>query len=909
LMKKTALWAGFLILLLVLLLCTPAGAEQPTSWNIDPWGDNLHDLSLGQHYTFNNRRISLSQISLNVSIPNSSSKTVHVPMDNAYYEIADDVILIRETDGNRFNGRLAIGTGITLGSGIVVNAGSNTLAKGSKVLILEKNGGLHALSAGEGTTSSKLVTGEKLNIMHCFKDVQLQNSSNSKDGWEIPISFAGISFLDGSGYVSAGENAKLKIKIDYSSGWDGAVYKSKLKEFSVGIEFPNLTIHIERYMTWFSVELPLAKIEMPLEYGFSIDLAPTLSLEGAGKGDTVLSLSAKEGFGITIDYGVYPTDGHWIHKDPEIKLVSADMEGEIYYGLSWGPGITWMDIGGAACVYKFGVVMKGDRTNNDFDPNNPDDKDWHVCGKDKCLEGSVFSRYGPLSIVLTILGHGAVTIKKITEETDEDPVAEYYISKTFGDKSMSSSCPHWAYRLNVQVEDQDGNPVPNVNVSYKNVPEHYEKYASATTDKHGQAVLCTATGEIEVIAMVADPDNPFRPIMARRTIKKKDKAETITLQLDLPTKHVYFKSSESGEITNWPADIDFRPICSQNVRLPHTLPKKPGRQFLGWNTAQDGSGISYAPGTKLTLLDDLTLWAQWTIPGNNWFIVYFASGGTKAPMPQVIPRGQDAVLSTEQPESEYMIFRGWSPSLRKREPLYQPGDTLKFDNQRILIILYAVWDISPISLPIHISFDSSGLKAASLPEDVWLDEHSWILLEPAEPPIDSIWSFVGWSKDPNATTPEYKAGRYYYFSRNTVLYAVWKAHYKVIQGAGSVWVQGSGATQRFVANGNIAYFTELQIDGERFMDGVEISSGSTVADIRYWAMEKLSIGEHTVTFVYKDGEASAKFTVKQKIPQTGDAGHPILWVSLVLLGFAGLIPAIPLCKAGKGFSTPRGRKT
>ncbi len=201
-----------------------------------------YDVSLGQHYTFNNRRISLNQISLNVSIPNSSSKTVHVPMDNAYYEIADDVILIRETDGNRFNGRLAIGTGITLGSGIVVNAGSNTLAKGSKVLILEKNGGLHALSAGEGTTSSKLVTGEKLNIMHCFKDVQLQNSSNSKDGWEIPISFAGISFLDGSGYVSAGENAKLKIKIDYSSGWDGAVYKSKLKEFSVGIEFPNLTI-------------------------------------------------------------------------------------------------------------------------------------------------------------------------------------------------------------------------------------------------------------------------------------------------------------------------------------------------------------------------------------------------------------------------------------------------------------------------------------------------------------------------------------------------------------------------------------------------------------------------------------------------------------------------------------------
>ena len=316
--------------------------------------------------------------------------------------------------------------------------------------------------------------------------------------------------------------------------------------------------------------------------------------------------------------------------------------------------------------------------------------------------------------------------------------------------------------------------------------------------------------------MVADPDNPFRLITARRTIKKKDKAETITLQLDLPTKHVYFKSSESGEITNWPADIDFRPICSQNVRLPHTLPKKPGRQFLGWNTARDGSGTFYAPGTKLTLTDDLTLWAQWTIPGDNWFIIYFANGGTKVPMSQLIPRGQDAVLSTEQPESDNMNFIGWTPSLRKREPLYQPGDTLKFDNPRILIILSAAWDISPISLPIHVSFDSNGLEAASLPEDIWLDEHSWILLEAAEPPSDGIWKFLGWSKDPHATTPEYLADRYYTFTKSTVLYAVWQKQDKPV------------------------------------------------------------------------------------IPKTGDAGCPVLWLSLVMLGFAGLFLAKPLRKTGKG---------
>ena len=128
--KKTALWAGFLILLLILLLCTTAGAEQPTSWNINPWGDNLHDLSLGQHYTFNNRRISLSQMSLNVSITSGSSQAVPVPMVNTYYELADDVILIRETTENAFDftGRPETGKVITLSS-----------APGIDVIVNDKN--------------------------------------------------------------------------------------------------------------------------------------------------------------------------------------------------------------------------------------------------------------------------------------------------------------------------------------------------------------------------------------------------------------------------------------------------------------------------------------------------------------------------------------------------------------------------------------------------------------------------------------------------------------------------------------------------------------------------------------------------------------------------------------------------
>ena len=55
---------------------------------------------------------------------------------------------------------------------------------------------------------------------------------------------------------------------------------------------------------------------------------------------------------------------------------------------------------------------------------------------------------------------------------------------------------------------------------------------------------------------------------------------------------------------------------------------------------------------------------------------------------------------------------------------------------------------------------------------------------------------------------------------------------------------------------------------------------------------------HKVSFVYEDGEASAVFTVRSKVPPTGDTGHPALWLFLVLFGIGGLILALKLRRAG-----------
>ena len=915
-MKKNHILFAGLIFLIALLLCTAAAAapltteeilarkanggtitEEEAAEYLDSLDntENGQDLALGPDYTLDGRKIRLSRIPLQISSPGgNNSQTVYVQLENTYYEIADDVILVHDAEGSRFNGRPTAGTKIGLGSGLRVDPGSSTLAEGSKVLLLEKDGSLHAFYAGAGTDSSTLVARKNLYIMRCFNDMQFHTPNG---GVDIPISFAGISFLDGSGYIQAGEDGALNTNIDVDSEWDVIwfgpipipVCYIYLRDCSLGITLPNLTIHMERYAGWFSVEVPLVEIVEPLAYGFAIDMSPTLSLEGTGEGDTILSVSAREGFNLTITDCAVVSGIGWNHTDPTFDLVDTDMEGDIYYGFSWGPALTWAEVAGFGGFYKVGVVLDAAKSNNDFNPDDKEDLDWHVCGKDNCLEGSAFTRLGPFSAnIVLINGMVSIPIISVTEPSDGDTFAEYYISKTFGDKSMSSLCPHKAWRLDVQVVDQAGDSVPNVSVFYKDVPEHYEAYSSATTDGNGHAALCTATGKIVVTAELANPDDPSHPFTVSQSIEKKAAAESVILQLELSTKHVYFKNAASGEPTVWPNDMSFIPMASKEVTLPDTVPELSGRQFVSWNTAQDGSGDSYAPGVKLTLSENLTLWAQWQIAGDSWYVIYNANGGTKAPGPQIVRKGQDAVLTTEEPEDEKMNFKGWSLDPQSIDPLYHPGDTLRYDSGKSQVVLYARWELSPAERPALIAFDANGGLPDTAPNIISRPKSVWSLLPETEPIWDAQHLFLGWSDNPRANWPKYRAGAAARFEQDTTLYAIWRAQYRVISGSGSVWAKESTKSLRFVANGDFRYFVELQVDGKRFMDGVDISSGSTVADIRPRALENLHVGRHIVTFVYEDGKASAPFIVREPIPKTGDQANPALWLFLTAFGMAGI---------------------
>ena len=812
------------------------------------------------------------------------------------------------------------------------------------------------------------------------------------------------------------------------------------------------------------------------------------------------------------------------------EMNEMNAKGNFRYELAFGPEATadfYIFSVTLGWTLDFGIIMVPTDPPARFSPEDTK-VNWHVC--DECVHANLCPVAGP----------GVTTIKFHSEIVDFDkrwpsaeiifdPFWDFYYSNTFADYGHGT-CPHYGYRTDVLVHNQDGEPLKDAEVSYETVPSHYGPESSALTPGSGRATLYPPADEIMVKATIRSTSEPGKTMTHEQKVNIAKKLNTVDFEFDIPVKHVYFKNSETGEPADWPDDIKFMPFFSENVVLPNALPELSGRHFTGWNTKEDGSGDWYAPGTQLRLTEDLTLWAQWDMAGDYWYVIYSANGGTKAPKPDRARKGMDARITKELPEAGTMIFKGWTLNLHTMDPLYQPGDTVPYDRTKNTVILYAVWNLSPVPEPIHIAFKANGAAGATLPPDLWMEQNSWVRIRAAEPPLGSKYTFRGWSENPAAEDPDFLPGHSYHFykdttlyaiwdnldaltltfmdplpgeasgipdlitiipsvsrdvripdnipqkngkiftgwntdrngggtryapgtvitlqqntvlwaqwetagtnwyvlynanggsyapqaqavplgedavlskepaarddmlfkgwatdphaagaeyqpgdtlpydsnknlvalyalwelgpakrpviisfdanggrqetvprnistpqgvwvqlpeegpswdaqhdflgwtadpqareakwkpgdtvlfDQDTILYAVWKAHYKVIEGAGAIWTKGSGKTQRFVADGDRKYFKELRVDGRPFNEGVQISSGSTVADISASAMETLSVGNHTITFIYVDGEASASFTVQKTLPPTGDTGHPALWLLLIIAGFAG----------------------
>ena len=197
--------------------------------------------------------------------------------------------------------------------------------------------------------------------------------------------------------------------------------------------------------------------------------------------------------------------------------------------------------------------------------------------------------------------------------------------------------------------------------------------------------------------------------------------------------------------------------------LSSESPSREGYSFAGWAADPEASEAVYAISAAYGENADIELYAVWTI--KTYPVSFDANGGEGAPETQTKTYGVELTLSETIPVREGYVFLGWSTSPSSEVPEYQPGESYVGNGG---LLLYAVWQAETYAVHFNLnggySYNGYGELTKTYGEDLYLNCT----------PLRTGHEFLGWARDPEATSPEYQPLGYYYDNEPVTLYAVWK---------------------------------------------------------------------------------------------------------------------------------------
>ena len=146
----------------------------------------------------------------------------------------------------------------------------------------------------------------------------------------------------------------------------------------------------------------------------------------------------------------------------------------------------------------------------------------------------------------------------------------------------------------------------------------------------------------------------FTDIETNISVFSIDAKYTVTFDYNFYNQEVSQYSSEIQKIsynisTNLNAS-SFQTIVGSSEEL--------GYEFIGWNTQQDGSGISYLNGQSVNNLGDITLYAQWT--PIVYTIEYKLNGGIVELSNPTTYTVETETFTLNNPIQEGFTFTGWA---------------------------------------------------------------------------------------------------------------------------------------------------------------------------------------------------------------------------------------------------------
>ena len=222
----------------------------------------------------------------------------------------------------------------------------------------------------------------------------------------------------------------------------------------------------------------------------------------------------------------------------------------------------------------------------------------------------------------------------------------------------------------------------------------------------------------------------------------------------------------NGGLSGAPAAITA--TAGVSVTIPKSSPVRNGYYFLGWSTSKTASAATYKSGDKITLNASVKLYAVWkaatyklTFDGNG------ATGGT-APSTITVSGGGTATVPKCTLTRTGYYFMGWATSNTATTAAYKSGSKITLSGN---LTLFAVWkNATPVTYTL--SFDRNG-GSGNAPAKITTASGSTVTIPKCSVNREGHY-FMGWSTTRGGAVA-YKSGDTLTLTKDTVLYAVWKA--------------------------------------------------------------------------------------------------------------------------------------
>jgi uncharacterized repeat protein (TIGR02543 family) len=196
-----------------------------------------------------------------------------------------------------------------------------------------------------------------------------------------------------------------------------------------------------------------------------------------------------------------------------------------------------------------------------------------------------------------------------------------------------------------------------------------------------------------------------------------------------------------------------------------------GFVFSGWNTATDGSGTNYNPGSEFIFDNQsLTLYANWQVPGFK--LTYDGNGNTEGSVPVDAGSYSDGAQATVAANSGSLgktglVFGGWNTAATGNGTTYQPGDTIAMAADTTL---YALWQTT-----FKVTYDAnSGVGEAPQDSAAYATGAEVTVKANSGGLSRSGYTFSGWNTASDRSGTSYQPGEKFSMgSGDVVLYAKW----------------------------------------------------------------------------------------------------------------------------------------